>query len=108
MYISVDDNSFREIVKSNPNVVIFDVRMKEEFDEDHICNAIHADVLNEDSFIEAIKGFDKTKTYLVYCMSGRRSLRACALLEEYNFNSIYNLEGGILRYGGEICQEMAA
>jgi adenylyltransferase/sulfurtransferase len=40
---------------------------------------------------------DKNKTYVVFCQSGQRSLRAQQLLLENNFKKVWNLTGGLER-----------
>jgi len=58
---------------SDPAVVVLDVRRPDEFAAGHLKNAV---LLNYESgtFSEDITKLDKTKTYAVYCHSGRRSV----------------------------------
>lgn len=58
------------IIKEN-NYIIVDVRTKEEFASGHVVNAINIPL---DDLKNAT--FDKTKTIIVYCKSGRRSALA--------------------------------
>jgi thioredoxin len=44
------------------------------------------------------KKLDKTKPVFVYCKTSNRSPQAAAKLEELGFKSIYNLEGGLLKW----------
>lgn len=82
-----------EKLRKEPNTVVLDVRTKAEFDKGHIPGAVNLDVRSEDFIKEASK-LDKSKTYLVHCASGFRSLRACSKLSELKFEKLYNLEGG--------------
>lgn len=53
------------------NYIIVDVRTKEEFAGGHVANAINIPLDDLGSTT-----FDKTKTIIVYCKSGRRSALA--------------------------------
>jgi rhodanese-related sulfurtransferase len=76
-------------------VVILDVRTKAEFDEGHIANAININVESNEFFSEISK-LDKSKTYAVYCRSGRRSADALAKMTNEQFISLSHLDGGVI------------
>jgi len=76
-----------------PNMVILDVRTPAETAKGKIEGAIEMDIRSND-FQEKIQKLDKEKTYLVYCRSGGRSVKACGALEENGFANLYNLKGG--------------
>lgn len=76
-------------------VVVLDVRTRGEFNEGHIANAINIDV-ESDTFLNEIAQLDKTKTYAVYCRSGRRSADAVAKMSNEEFISLFNLNGGVI------------
>ena len=38
---------------------------------------------------------DRTKSYFIYCKSGKRSQMACKIMHQYGFNKLFNLDGGI-------------
>jgi rhodanese-related sulfurtransferase len=80
--------------QGNPNFVIIDVRTPAEFSEGHIANSINIDVENA-GFEKTINGFDKDKTYLVYCHSGNRSLKAAKTMIDMGFKTVYNMLAGI-------------
>ena len=53
---------------------------------------------------------DEIKTdvkVVVYCRSGARSASAVRMLEQYDLENTYNLEGGILAWGDQIDPDMA-
>lgn len=79
------------------DVHILDVRTQEEFAEGNIPNSINIDYYSTD-FKEKIASLDKSKTYLVYCRSGKRSASSCTIMEELEFKKIYNLLGGYLAW----------
>ena len=76
------------------SVVVLDVRRTDEFVAGHLAGALHIDV-EAANFQSEIKKLDKSKTYAVYCHSGRRSLVAVDAMKKDGFTSLINLEGGI-------------
>ena len=79
---------------SDSSIVVLDVRTPGEFQSGHLQNAVNIDYegLN---FEGEVNKLDKTKTYAVYCRSGRRSGLATDVMSKDGFKSIFNLEGGI-------------
>ena len=73
--------------------VILDVRTPEEFQAGHIPGAVNLDVSASD-FQTKAGLLDRSKTYLVHCASGVRSVRACEKLVQLDFPILYNLPGG--------------
>ncbi len=73
---------------------IVDVRTKEEFEESHIEDAVNIDLYSP-IFQAAITDLDKTKSYLIYCTSGGRSLQATMFMRKNGFANVENLGGGI-------------
>lgn len=88
---------FAEKVKITPNPQIIDVRTPQEFAADHLENAKNIDWLNQEFATNASK-LDKTKPVFVYCKAGNRSHKAAAKLEALGFTTIYELQGGILKW----------
>ena len=84
---------------SESAIVILDVRTNQEYEFSHITDAIHINYFAED-FWEKIEQLDKTQDILVYCRTGRRSIRACTLMKNGGFdsNKIFNLEGGFVEW----------
>jgi rhodanese-related sulfurtransferase len=76
------------------DVVTLDVRTAGEFMAGHINGAINIDV-EGNTFDAEIANLDKSKTYAVYCQSGRRSLIAVDKMANAGFGSLFNLENGI-------------
>lgn len=80
---------------AEPGVVILDVRTAGEFAEGHIQNAMNIDV-EGGQFDSGIAQLDKTKTYAVYCRSGRRSGTTVEKMSDAGFTSLFNLNVGIV------------
>ena len=85
--------------------VVLDVRTKEEYAQGHLPNAVNIDVLDSVNFVQQIQTLNKRKKYVVYCRSGKRSVKASELLTGSQFKHIYNMEGGILAWKGVLQNE---
>lgn len=86
-------SQFKEYLAKNPSVTLLDVRTPEEFAAGHLKNAVNIPV-NDSDFDTKVSKFDKTKTVMVYCRSGHRSVIASGKLLTLGFVSIINLEKG--------------
>jgi rhodanese-related sulfurtransferase len=92
-FINADARLFAEKIKLGGNIVIVDVRTPSEVAQGAIKDSINVDVSAPD-FKGKIAGLDKEKTYMVYCRSGVRSVRACNIMSENGFKNLVNLQGG--------------
>jgi rhodanese-related sulfurtransferase len=79
---------------SNPDFQIIDVRTPDEYSRGHIAGSVNIDFRNS-TFENQINQLNKMNTYLIYCASGNRSGQALALMQELQFVTVYNLDGGI-------------
>jgi len=90
--ISYED--LKKMIKDNKNIIIIDVRTKEEFEEYHLKKAINIPfqdiVANIDKFVS-----NKSDVIVVYCQYGGRSRKAFIKLEKMGYINVYNLNGGI-------------
>ena len=94
--INLDASQFAEKIAES-DVVVLDVRTPEEFNSGHILNAINIDIYN-DYFNSDISTLDKSKSYAVYCRSGKRSVDASNEMDSIGFKTTYNLTGGIIEW----------
>ncbi|MBW5392865.1 rhodanese-like domain-containing protein [Brachyspira pilosicoli] len=90
-YKNVNIEKAIKLVNSSTNLVILDVRTREEYLAGNIPNAVNIDVLSQD-FKSKIDMLDKNKEYLIYCRSGNRSSIASSIMSTNGFINIYNLE----------------
>ncbi len=81
------------------NTVVMDVRTAEEYASGHIPKSLNMDVQQE-NFTNRIQSLDKSRTYLLYCRSGKRSAKALNIMKENGFVKVYHLEGGITAWNG--------
>jgi rhodanese-related sulfurtransferase len=96
--------AFAEKKFNKKKVVVLDVRTTQEFNEGHLPNAVHIDVMDSVVFVQQVAKLNKGKTYMVYCKSGRRSTKAATIMEQQGFRHIWNMEGGITAWKGTIKQ----
>ena len=77
------------------DLVILDVRTQEEFDEGHLDGAVLLDFYRDD-FAAELATFDPTVPYVLYCRSGNRSGQARAIMDDLGFESVEDIDGGIV------------
>lgn len=83
--------SFKEIKKDE--CILIDVRSKKEYLEGHLPGAINIPLSNIRKGIKNIE--QENKKIVLYCQSGARSKKAAKILEDMQYQEIYNLTGGI-------------
>src|SRR5690606_1814195 len=100
-YKNINQSEFQKIAQK-PDAVIVDVRTPEEISAGYIPGAsVFADINNND-FKQKINALDKSKTYVVYCRSGARSSNVANYMVQNGFTHVYNLNGGILIWKGDL------
>ncbi len=101
----IADNLKRGIVKhyfiediegllNKKDIILLDVRTKEEYESCHIKGYINISV---DELRNNLSRLDKSKKVYVMCHSGIRSYIACRILSQAGFD-VYNLSGGFRFY----------
>lgn len=93
--------AFQRAVQEDANGVLIDVRRPEEFASGYIAGARNLDYLAYD-FWDEVEQLDGEKNYYVYCRSGRRSLRACTLMQNGGFKNVFHLDGGLNAWEDEL------
>lgn len=84
------------------NTIVIDVRTPGEVKDGYIPGAKLFWDYNSGEFEKNLSGLDTSKTYVLYCRSGARSSNASQMMIEKGFRKVYNLEGGINGWSGEI------
>jgi len=97
-YINVNVSEAKQMIETNPSLVILDVRTLEEYNEGHIENAVLIPVSELESRLDELDG---EKDMLVYCRSGGRSATASQILVDNGFANVYNMLGGITAWRNE-------
>ena len=90
---SLDVKKFNEMLLTEKDALLLDVRTPPEVAEGMIPGAIVIDFAAPD-FMDKISALDKDKAYFVYCKAGGRSARAIDQMKGLGFKRLYNLEGG--------------
>ena len=90
-------------MKDDEDVVIVDVRSNYEHSIGRFKNAITFDIDNFRDFPQKINELAKfkDKKIVTYCTGGIKCEKASALLLHEGFENVYQLHGGIIKYGKE-------
>ena len=99
VYVNITGEEAKEIMDTESEYVILDVREQDEYDEGHIEGAVlipHGEISEKAEEIIP----DKNTLILVYCRSGRRSKIASEELVKLGYTNIKEF-GGIIdwKYG---------
>lgn len=74
------------------SIILVDVRTKEEFNEEHIENAVLLTLDTLNAMAPSVIP-DKNATYYIYCRSGNRSAIAASELVIMGYMNIYDMGG---------------
>ncbi len=100
VFKTIQPNAICNFIKKHPNVVLLDVRTKEEFEGKvnpnfgSLKNAINIPIQELESRLSSFKIF-KNKEIIVYCSHSHRSPLASYMLTQNGFNKITNMAGGM-------------
>lgn len=99
----LEPKDLEKLIANDPNVVLVDMRSNYEHSVGRFKNAITLDIEN---FREVPENLDKLerlkgKTIVTYCTGGIKCEKASALLLREGFEDVYQLHGGIIKYGQE-------
>ena len=89
--------AFIDQAKADTTSILLDVRTQKEYAEGHLAGSQQLDYLNPEAFNAGISKLDKSRTYYIYCRSGKRSHGACLKMQKQGFK-VYDMEGGILNW----------
>jgi UPF0176 protein len=100
--IHLSPEEFRDL-KNQEDVVVLDVRSDYEHQLGRFKNAVTLDIENFREFPEKVEELEqyKGKKILTYCTGGIKCEKASAFLLEQGFENVYQLHGGIIKYGLE-------
>ena len=82
-----------EIIKTNNNVIVLDVRSKQEYNEGHVSGSINIPIYDLEK--NAVQKLEKESIIIIYCSAGIRSKRGIQILKKLGYKNLYNIEGGI-------------
>ena len=90
---TLEQDEAKEIMDTDKNVKVLDVREKEEFEEGHIEGAISLPLstINEETIKEIVPS--KEIKVLLYCRSGARSEKAARALYALGYENVFSFGG---------------
>lgn len=94
---NLDATGFAEKINELPAAPVVDVRTPEEFGNGHLRNAQNID-WNGSNFEGSINALNKENPVFVYCLSGGRSHSAAEKMRSLGFKTVYELDGGIMKW----------
>ncbi len=100
----IEPEEFRKILEEeDEDTVILDVRSSYEHLIGKFRNAVTLDIHNFRNFTDKMKEIRKYKDrrVITYCTGGIKCEKASAYLLEQGFENVYQLHGGIIKYGLE-------
>ncbi len=103
LYTQINAVEAKDIMDSNNNCIILDVRAMVDYEKEHIENAIcipSENILNGDFS----KLTDKMAKILIYCYDGELSNSVAQYLANQGYTDIYEF-GGIIDWGYEMVSE---
>lgn len=86
--------------RENDDVIIIDVSTPQEYKDLHLEGAINVNLLSR-FFKTRLDVMNKNKAYVVYCKVGGRSKIAQKLMQQFGFQTVYNIIGGTLLWEEE-------
>ena len=92
-YKIISQEKAKELMETQEDIVILDVRTEEEFLNGHILGAINIPNESIDVNREIKELPDKEKTLLIYCRSGYRSKLSAEKLAILGYKNIYEFGG---------------
>ena len=96
---TVSQNKFQRLLNKK-NTILLDVRTEVEYKAGHIPGSLQIDFLKTEDFKKQVAVLDKSKPYLLYCRSGKRSKDAMSVMKEMCFTKLFDLQGGFNSWEG--------
>lgn len=99
----VKPDQVEDLIKEHPDLLFFDGRNEVEAEVGQFEGAIVPPTKTTHDFISALESGEyddiKDKPILTYCTGGIRCEVLSALMKNRGFSNVYQLDGGIVRYG---------
>lgn len=98
--VDISVHELKEQLQSDRDFALLDVRSLVEHELGNLGGRlIPIDTLEQQA---ALLPADRDQTIVVYCRSGGRSTRACAILQRLGYTHVLNVNGGVLAWQREI------
>jgi sulfur-carrier protein adenylyltransferase/sulfurtransferase len=93
------EQAYEELKDSNGDIVLLDIREPHEHAEVHLEGDILVPPVEVAELAADQRAPDTSRRLILYCRSGARSARAAHLLQEqFGYDNVANVEGGILAW----------
>jgi len=89
----VSAKKFQSLILEDEDNLLIDVSSKDEFNKARIQGAICAETSQK--LFSILDTTPENLPVLIYCTSGKRSMRACWLIKEKYPHQVYTLKGGM-------------
>jgi len=84
-------------LQDDSEFVLLDIRTPAEVEAGHISGAANLDFYGP-TLRDDLAALDHEKVYLIYCRSGNRTGQAYKIMDELEFERVYDLGGGIKQW----------
>lgn len=104
MIQNLDPSEIKNILDSEENIKLIDVREKWEYEYAKIEGSENIPL---SIFVHSVNQLDTNQKTIVYCHHGARSYQACSYLIRNGFKNVINMYGGIDAWAESVEPEMA-
>lgn len=91
-YTSLNTKEAKEMIDSNSDIMLIDVRTRSEYDSGHLLGAKNIPL---DQLDNRLGKLPRNKDIIVYCQTGGRSIRAVRKLEVAGITRLYHMHDGL-------------
>ncbi|UOQ46096.1 rhodanese-like domain-containing protein [Halobacillus salinarum] len=95
----IKPDELEKLIEKDAEIRVIDVREEEEVAQGMIPTAQHIPL---GTIPETLQNLDPANEYVMVCRSGKRSMNASEYLMAHGFKNVHNLEGGMLKWNGEL------
>lgn len=95
----VSPQDVENMIENNEKLFVIDVREDEEVAQGMVPTAKHIPLGHIPNEVDKLP---KDQSYVMICRSGRRSMNAAEFMKEKGFQDVKNMEGGMLKWNGEL------
>lgn len=99
---SISPELFKEWLDQNKELSILDTRNDYEIEYGTFQNAINLHISDFNHLPTALNAIDKKKPVVMFCTGGVRCEKAALWMEQQGYESVYQLDGGILGYFAKV------
>lgn len=91
MFQRISKDVAKEILATDANTILIDIRDSQSFEESHDENALH---LTQENLSDFIVNTEKQVPVLVMCYHGNSSQSVAQYLTAQGFETVYSIDGG--------------